>query len=75
MKTNFLNASTLTYFRRRASKISDLICNIITDEVREKLEGILTDALFLNANATTVPIKIQFFQEAALLRKARLNLS
>ena len=68
------NASTLTYFRRRASKISDLIRNIITDEVREKLEAIVPGAHVLITDATAVPIKIQFPQDASLLNKSRLNL-
>jgi hypothetical protein len=68
------NASTLTYFRRRASKISDLIRNIITDQVREKLEAIVPGAHVLITDATAVPIKIQFPQDASLLNKARLNL-
>lgn len=68
------NASTLIYFRRRASKISDLIRNIITDEVREKLKAIVSGAHVLITDATAVPIKIQFPQDAFLLNKAQLSL-
>lgn len=68
------NASTLTYFRRRASKLSDLIRNIITDQVREKLEAIVPGAHVLIPDATAVPVKIRFPQDTTLLNQARLNL-
>jgi hypothetical protein len=68
------NASTLTYFRCRASKISDLIRNIITDEVREKQKAIVPGAHALITVATAAPIKIQFPQDASLLNEARLSL-
>ncbi len=68
------NASTMTYFRRRAFKISDLIRNIINDEVREKLEAIVPNSHVLIADATAMPIQIQFPQDASLLNRSRLNL-
>lgn len=68
------NSSTMSYFRRRAAQISDLIRNIVTDEVRERLAEILPTTNVMITDATAVPVKVQYPQDASLLNKARLNL-
>lgn len=67
--------STLTHFRKRIADISDLITHIINDEIRARIEGLVSfkvDSVI--TDATAIPVKIKYPQDTTLLNQARLNL-
>ena len=66
--------SVLSYFRRRIAPLSELITNIISDFVRDRLQAKLGHQKILITDATAVPVKIKYPQDTQLLNQARLNL-
>jgi hypothetical protein len=67
--------SSLTHFRKRIADISELISNIINDEVRARIEALVPFKIdTVTTDATAVPVKIKFPQDTTLLNQARLSL-
>jgi len=67
--------SALSYFRRRIVPLSELITNIISDFVRDRLQAKLGHQKILITDATAVPVKIKYPQDTQPLNQARLNYS
>ena len=66
--------TALAYFRRRIAPISELIRNIMTDTVRERLQRHLPTKSVMITDATCTPVNIKFPQDTHLLNQARTNL-
>lgn len=66
--------STLTKFRKRIAPISELLRQIVADDVRAKLIAQGVDVSELIIDATAVPVNIKFPQDTHLLNQSRLDL-
>ncbi len=75
--------SSLTRFRTRIVPISELLRQVVNDDVRERIQLVVANEVNEEAtldrkamiiDATAVPVNIEFPQDAKLLNKSRLNL-
>lgn len=66
--------SMLTKFRKRIAPISELLRQIVADDVPAKLIAQGVDVSELTIDATAVPMNIKFPRDTHLLNQSRLHL-